>query len=132
MPECDATETKRSRVDPEENVKCKAKSTTLASGSALLSGSRAVLGTIATVPPAPKVSVILLPLENVSFRVTLSNSPWVNTLSSDCSKPPRFSAVWRSEEHTSDLQSLLRNSYAVFCLIQKTNTRITDSSLSGH
>src|SRR3546814_4596075 len=25
----------------------------------------------------------------------------------------------RSEEHTSDLQSLMRNSYAVFCLIQK-------------
>src|SRR3546814_2670644 len=27
----------------------------------------------------------------------------------------------RSEEHTSELQSLLRNSYAVFCLKQKTN-----------
>src|SRR3546814_2834227 len=24
---------------------------------------------------------------------------------------------WRSEEHTSELQSLMRNSYAVFCLI---------------
>src|SRR3546814_6103326 len=24
--------------------------------------------------------------------------------------------VWRSEEHTSELQSLMRNSYAVFCL----------------
>src|SRR3546814_5601581 len=28
--------------------------------------------------------------------------------------------VTRSEEHTSDLQSLMRNSYAVFCLKQKT------------
>src|SRR3546814_2510710 len=28
----------------------------------------------------------------------------------------------RSEEHTSELQSLMRNSYAVFCLKQKTNT----------
>src|SRR3546814_1214759 len=27
----------------------------------------------------------------------------------------------RSEEHTSELQSLMRNSYAVFCLKQKTN-----------
>src|SRR3546814_7390160 len=28
----------------------------------------------------------------------------------------------RSEEHTSELQSLMRISYAVFCLKQKTNT----------
>src|SRR3546814_6214435 len=31
----------------------------------------------------------------------------------------------RSEEHTSELQSLMRNSYAVFCLKQKTNARKT-------
>src|SRR3546814_6970017 len=29
---------------------------------------------------------------------------------------------WRSEEHTSELQSLMRNSYAVFCL-KKTNIK---------
>src|SRR3546814_5584357 len=28
-------------------------------------------------------------------------------------------ASWRSEEHTSELQSLMRNSYAVFCLKKK-------------
>src|SRR3546814_1588715 len=28
--------------------------------------------------------------------------------------------LWRSEEHTSELQSLLRNSYAVFCLKKHT------------
>src|SRR3546814_1884235 len=35
----------------------------------------------------------------------------------------------RSEEHTSELQSLMRNSYAVFCLKKKTtaNTRTTTS-----
>src|SRR3546814_9708531 len=32
-------------------------------------------------------------------------------------------AVHRSEEHTSELQSLMRNSYAVFCLTKKTHTR---------
>src|SRR3546814_4576455 len=32
---------------------------------------------------------------------------------------PRQSGV-RSEEHTSELQSLMRNSYAVFCLKKKT------------
>src|SRR3546814_3662913 len=30
----------------------------------------------------------------------------------------------RSEEHTSELQSLMRNSYAVFCLKKKKNTLI--------
>src|SRR3546814_3117751 len=29
--------------------------------------------------------------------------------------------VWRSEEHTSELQSLMRISYAVFCLKKKNN-----------
>src|SRR3546814_9635752 len=29
----------------------------------------------------------------------------------------------RSEEHTSELQSLMRNSYAVFCLKKKTNKK---------
>src|SRR3546814_1062344 len=29
-------------------------------------------------------------------------------------------ALWRSEEHTSELQSLMRNSYAVFCLNKQT------------
>src|SRR3546814_10550099 len=31
----------------------------------------------------------------------------------------------RSEEHTSELQSLMRNSYAVFCLKKKTTTQNT-------
>src|SRR3546814_1861469 len=31
----------------------------------------------------------------------------------------------RSEEHTSELQSLMRNSYAVFCLKKKNNTPTT-------
>src|SRR3546814_2713146 len=32
-------------------------------------------------------------------------------------------AVYRSEEHTSELQSLMRNSYAVFCLKKKTKAK---------
>src|SRR3546814_3754238 len=32
---------------------------------------------------------------------------------------------WRSEEHTSELQSLMRISYAVFCLKKKINITIT-------
>src|SRR3546814_2472657 len=30
---------------------------------------------------------------------------------------------WRSEEHTSELQSLMRNTYAVFCLKKKKHNR---------
>src|SRR3546814_4117328 len=33
----------------------------------------------------------------------------------------------RSEEHTSELQSLMRISYAVFCLKKKTNTMISQN-----
>src|SRR3546814_1680532 len=35
----------------------------------------------------------------------------------------RVAAATRSEEHTSELQSLMRISYAVFCLKKKTTTR---------
>src|SRR3546814_7909819 len=39
--------------------------------------------------------------------------------------PPAWLWEWRSEEHTSELQSLMRNSYAVFCLKKnKTHTII--------
>src|SRR3546814_1304859 len=53
----------------------------------------------------------------------------------------RYTAVWithrhgqllrhfRSEEHTSELQSLMRISYAVFCLIKKTNLHTSHLSL---
>src|SRR3546814_4250792 len=42
----------------------------------------------------------------------------------DARKPAYIEVITlhpRSEEHTSELQSLMRNSYAVFCLKQKTN-----------
>src|SRR3546814_9389527 len=46
-------------------------------------------------------------------RVTATRKPWI-------------AAVARSEEHTSELQSLMRISYAVFCLKKKTtHTYIT-------
>src|SRR3546814_2513223 len=35
---------------------------------------------------------------------------------------------YRSEEHTSELQSLMRISYAVFCLIKKTNIKLNAST----
>src|SRR3546814_10250034 len=38
----------------------------------------------------------------------------------------------RSEEHTSELQSLMRISYAVFCLKKKTNTHNTTDTFTPH
>src|SRR3546814_2241041 len=38
----------------------------------------------------------------------------------------------RSEEHTSELQSLMRNSYAVFCLNKKTTTRYKKPKRMNH
>src|SRR3546814_5029280 len=35
----------------------------------------------------------------------------------------------RSEEHTSELQSLMRNSYAVFCLKKKNKTHILNKTV---
>src|SRR3546814_8341386 len=39
--------------------------------------------------------------------------------------PPPHPLRWRSEEHTSELQSLMRISYAVFCLKKKKNQKNT-------
>src|SRR3546814_2263089 len=36
---------------------------------------------------------------------------------------PKATKIVRSEEHTSELQSLMRISYAVFCLKKKKNTQ---------
>src|SRR3546814_4464546 len=38
--------------------------------------------------------------------------------------------VRRSEEHTSELQSLMRTSYAVFCMKKKTRTKLPSTSTS--
>src|SRR3546814_10592093 len=42
----------------------------------------------------------------------------VDSLAADC-KPDQYEDTYRSEEHTSELQSLMRISYAVFCLKKK-------------
>src|SRR3546814_3098406 len=41
-------------------------------------------------------------------------------------EPLRFTAALRSEEHTSELQSLMRISYAVFCLKKKNRKQRTN------
>src|SRR3546814_8086303 len=44
---------------------------------------------------------------------------------------PNASGVMRSEEHTSELQSLMRISYAVFCLKKKNNEEEKQEEIKG-
>src|SRR3546814_3925247 len=46
---------------------------------------------------------------------------------SEVSDNGQFTVMRRSEEHTSELQSLMRTSYAVFCLKTKTAIQLTKS-----
>src|SRR3546814_6229556 len=83
--------------------------------------------------PAPLASAWLLPVASASPpeliacaspATRLAPSPaWMKSLPADASELSArlsVSALARSEEHTSELQSLMRISYAVFCL-QKTH-----------
>src|SRR3546814_10851628 len=63
----------------------------------------------------------------VSVPIAMSASPVATATALPLELPPgmRLGSSGRSEEHTSDLQSLMRISYAVFCLKKKkqqTNT----------
>src|SRR3546814_4499794 len=59
-------------------------------------------------------AVTLLPQEGVGFVIL------INTNAGDARTVLNQVLVKRSEEHTSELQSLMRISYAVFCLKKKT------------
>src|SRR3546814_8118617 len=51
----------------------------------------------------------------------------------DALRENRFYSIARSEEHTSELQSLMRISYAVFCLKKKnTSQQSTTNTISSH
>src|SRR3546814_6230028 len=49
---------------------------------------------------------------------------WTKSASVGCDGHPIRSAGGRSEEHTSELQSLMRISYAVFCLKKKKRNNV--------
>src|SRR3546814_2947159 len=57
------------------------------------------------------------PLDEISF-------PSEEMPPADADSAVALDPATRSEEHTSELQSLMRISYAVFCLKKKQNTRI--------
>src|SRR3546814_2477254 len=78
----------------------------------------AAMPNAATVPSAPTAPTI------ADATPKAANDP-----------PPRPTSRPRSEEHTSEIQSLMRNSYAVFCLKKKKkqvqtaqNTKLKDTT----
>src|SRR3546814_3873622 len=72
---------------------------------------------------APVFGAVSIPLP---VRITLSGAIGVLVLGTHPVTPPAqvfgLATFLRSEEHTSELQSLMRISYAVFCLKKKKNT----------
>src|SRR3546814_8233925 len=67
--------------------------------------------------------------DGLAFDLTLNGFGGQRSLLRFAFVPP-FIGITRSEEHTSELQSLMRISYAVFCLKKKTtkheNSRTTN------
>src|SRR3546814_9189340 len=63
-----------------------------------------------------------IPNPGYSMFCTCSRIWSISTFSSTAMLLVRASTDFRSEEHTSELQSLMRISYAVFCLKKKNTT----------
>src|SRR3546814_2059315 len=83
---------------------------------------------IATAVASSKIAVIFFPFAQTQERGSLRRegpAPRKNPvlgISQSTLMPCVPRSAGRSEEHTSELESLMRNSYAVFCLKKKTNT----------
>src|SRR3546814_4794419 len=58
-------------------------------------------------------------IENLLFSMSAHRSSYANTPSGGIARSPPPRSPNRSEEHTSELQSLMRISYAAFCLNKK-------------
>src|SRR3546814_5463704 len=81
--------------------------------------------------PAERDAASALDLRNREARVGAADIDRDDGLAHDsplCGE----AAAFRSEEHTSELQSLMRISYAVFCLKKKTHTTTTITRTYQH
>src|SRR3546814_10165431 len=81
-------------------------------------------------------SVTLLPTGVIALRAAAGSSDPAGILpttlfATTCSTGVAILAA-RSEEHTSELQSLMRISYAVFCLQKQTLTLLKNQVLKNH
>src|SRR3546814_7884838 len=99
-------------------------------GGAVDAGDHALAATIADGLPldeaAARIAAVRETLEESGLAIAFTSPPGPERITSCTSSARR---AWtsrrkrKSEEHTSELQSLMRISYAVFCLKKKTNNR---------
>src|SRR3546814_10707205 len=83
----------------------------ISSASSVISPSTRALATVSFMRFKVRRKVDLPQPDGPMKAVTFSMRTSMETLLIAC--------FWRSEEHTSELQSLMRTSYAVFCLKKK-------------
>src|SRR3546814_9720502 len=69
---------------------------------------------------------------NFSARTNVSLGIPSEEYAESCGLAPLATSIGRSEEHTSELQSLMRISYAVFCLKKKKKTQTTRTNKDHH
>src|SRR3546814_7554198 len=73
-------------------------------------------------PPRSTRTDTLFPYTTL-FRSSSATSAWATGGYLSLTGTRFNAAIRRSEEHTSELQSLMRSSYAVFCLKKKTHNQ---------
>src|SRR3546814_3119351 len=71
-----------------------------------------------TITPPGRIATPVIRLVQTAERTTDSTEQWAWSVQA----AGRLRCAMRSEEHTSELQSLMRISYAVFCLKKNTQT----------
>src|SRR3546814_7665335 len=64
----------------------------------------------------------------LGFHLLLKRTTLGIAMRATADNPQLYEASGRSEEHTSELQSLMRISYAVFCLTKQSHKRIKNRS----
>src|SRR3546814_7897466 len=90
-----------------------------------IEGRRKMVGNASHPPlPCPRSRQSSFPkISSQRWRPPTPNHRGRTTTSTTCAKSCATTPKWRSEEHTSELQSLMRISYAVFCLKKKTQKK---------
>src|SRR3546814_5174622 len=80
----------------------------------------------------PRRAQAYAPTPGGGWRITLNNADnfGATNVNATAADMARWLAFFRSEEHTSELQSLMRISYAVFCLKKKKKTLNTQHTLN--
>src|SRR3546814_8061558 len=78
-------------------------------------------------PPRSTRTDTLFPYTTLFRSIVFTNAHYAQSPCTSADHALLSTGVFRSEEHTSELQSLMRISYAVFCLKKKKTEKISNS-----